>query len=746
MSRNLWNTKLFTNNEHTLAFPDSRATVLLRDDVSNRNMLKNPYNTKNEVPPVRGLRPPMITADNLGNVFARSKVGLVEGVTNINMLQNPYNTQSEPIVEPRVLTRQLINDINNKKLPKYITENKGVGELAYRLLSSMINNGVKLVTIEILRSYISGKKFSTMLDPGGHKVGRAIAYYQQLLSDAKKLLKMGQLNENIKLILDKYTKGLISVLGESVLQTVDYIKIDEAMKQLALMSGVLSRLFNQQNALEPSNLVPFETLMGLEKPIDTLIPNKDPNFFLQGQQENLPNAPQIQDPDITEIPLQAPTAEIPIQAQEGIKHPEVAHESKSNILRNALIAGGVTAAAIGTAYLYSKYINSERDRLMAGRNIADLPIANLVGANAAAPIVAAQAIAGQPPAVKADLNAGRYWDQGGNVAIDVQESNVENAMLNAVVNQASGDLDGGSAQAAALGYELDLGDLDLMDFPKQEERTYEMALEGDDLLDFLEQKYEQPKPFETHSSSSSGPSLSTTSMGSSMSAAAEESVGTVPQPRPKKPRVVKKKKDIQIEKQLMQLDPIDYFRNNYLNPKVANKAPLDMSEITKAIKPQTEENVNKFARDIFNAINEIPEWSTPGYGRKHVLEKMYNGLAGRIGAPLVGNRRGRLIHLTEKIPPSKDRIPGIRYLTPQKIIVEIEAMINKINVKKPIEGELAVQLDAEEEATKDITSRFQNLFEGDGRKRGGKKSHKTKASRKEIKNIDDEIMRILSRR
>lgn len=451
MSRNLWNTKLFTNNEHTSTFPDSRSTVLLRDDVSNRNMLKNPFNTKNEAPPIGGLRPTMITADKLGNVFARSKVGLVEGVTNINMLQNPNNNFSDPILEPRVLTMQLIKDINNKKLPKYITENKGVGELAYRLLSVMLNNGVKLMTIEMLRSYISGKKFTTLLDPGGQRVGRAIAYYEQLLSDAKKLQKLGQLDSNINLILDKYTRGLVSVFGETVLQSVNYTQIDEAMKQLALMSGVLSRLFNQQNALEPSNLVPFETLMGLDRPINSLTQHNDPNFFLKDQ---------IKNPDITEIPLQpvqenptpiptvAPTAEVPIQAQEGIKPPVLEKEAKSNIIRNALIAGGLTAAAIGIAYFYNVGIGIERAR-QAQAIVANQAFLPPPGAGGGIPVVppialagVAGAAAGLPPAVDA-------VGVGGALADGQQAANVAQAIVAQIADQVPQqvDLAGGVADA-----------------------------------------------------------------------------------------------------------------------------------------------------------------------------------------------------------------------------------------------------------------------------------------------------------
>lgn len=453
--RNLWNTKLFTNNEHTLSFPTSKATVILRDDVTNRNMLKNPYNTKNESPPIGGLRPTIIGADKLGNVFARSKVGLVEGVTNINMLQNPYNTLSDPVLEPRVITMQLIKDINNKKLPKYITENKGVGEMAYRLLSAMMNNGVKLITIEMLRSYISGKKFTTILDPGGQKVGRAIAYYEQLLSDAKKLQKLGQLDSNIKLINDKYTKGLVSVFGETILQPVEYTQINEAMKQLALMSGVLSRLFNQQNALEPSNLVPFEVLMGLEK---------NTNFFLE-KKEALPSAPRIEVPDVTEIPLEpvqehptqtpmeAPIAEVPIQAQEGLAPPVIEKEAKSNIIRNALIAGGLTAAAIGIAYFYGQRI--ENQRIVALGGPAPFPHGGpppvLAVAMPVVPAAVAGALAGaagQPPAVNA-------VGVGAAVAGAQQAVNVLNAVAGNIADQVPHqvDIDGGVAKAVMRGDE-----------------------------------------------------------------------------------------------------------------------------------------------------------------------------------------------------------------------------------------------------------------------------------------------------
>jgi len=410
MSRNKKNSSLFTDNEHQKAYPIAKATTLLRDDVTNKGLLKNPYNTKNEAVPSGGVlaRPLRITTDTFGNVFAKSDTILISGVTNINMLQNPDRNHVEIAPTQRTLSRQMVKDLNNGKLPKFITQNKGVSEISYKLIMTMPNIGAKLITIEIIRSLITNKRFNVK-DYGGQHASKAISYFEQMINDATKAHRAGMLDVIIKTIIDKYVNSIESVFGATIRQAVPDEEIATGMQNLAEISGVLIRLFNEQNRLEPTNNMTFEQIMGLPPSINSLIPNaSSPNaFFFEGRQDNQPSPPQgIHDPDV----IQDPTNDIrPDQPDSNMAHSvsgqAVQHvtqqqpinnppEGKSNILRNALIAGGITAGLAGALYLFGMSIHGAADQLfrnpagLIGRIPPRLPRPPPPGAPAPAPPVA----------------------------------------------------------------------------------------------------------------------------------------------------------------------------------------------------------------------------------------------------------------------------------------------------------------------------------------------------------------------
>ena len=129
-------------------YPNAGEIVKPVQGVTNSTLLKNPYNTINEPIAKPGQRPLRITTDNRGNVFARSETMLVPGVTNNNLLKNPYNILNEPVPEKATLSLQRIKDINNKSLPDYVTENRGINEVMLQILTMIDDKPVKLITIQ----------------------------------------------------------------------------------------------------------------------------------------------------------------------------------------------------------------------------------------------------------------------------------------------------------------------------------------------------------------------------------------------------------------------------------------------------------------------------------------------------------------------------------------------------------------------------------------------------------------------
>lgn len=326
-----------TDQEKGKKFPNAKTVTVFRDDVSNKGILKNPYNKLNDPIDQKGVRPWRITNEAMGNVFAKTATKSIPNVTNMTMLQNPYNTLSEPAPEKRILSRQLIKDINSKVYPSFITQNKGIGEIPYTILKYLRNNGVKLISLAIISSYISGKPLTSFFDKGGHYIARAISFFKQLVDDATSLHRQGMLIAKIQELLNNYTIQLQRTFGDVVLQDVAESVIQNETQKIAYMSGVVSRLFNQQNTVEPSNLVSYQELIG------TATPFNQPQYM-----DNLPNPPQeIKDHDEVPDPnIQHPHAPIVVNPQESRPQQVIIQNeqpSATRIIGQALIAGATNA-------------------------------------------------------------------------------------------------------------------------------------------------------------------------------------------------------------------------------------------------------------------------------------------------------------------------------------------------------------------------------------------------------------------
>lgn len=248
------------------SFPNAKETVIFRDDVSNRNLLKNPWRTATEAVGQAGVlnRPSRITTDNRGNVFAQSFNLLREGVSNKNLLMNPYNFMVDPDDEKRTLSRQVIMDINNGTAPKYVRENKGIDEIAFTILQLLPDNGVKLATISMLKSYITGRRLLAVLDQGGQKITRSFDVFNQLISSSKNLYKNGELGLKVPSLLLKYSESMKEIFGDAVLQDVMPQTIYAAIQDLSTVSTVLSKLFRSENMISASTNLSVDEWTAIE--------------------------------------------------------------------------------------------------------------------------------------------------------------------------------------------------------------------------------------------------------------------------------------------------------------------------------------------------------------------------------------------------------------------------------------------------------------------------------------------------
>jgi len=246
-------------------YPNAKEQVLMVPGVSNKNLLKNPYNTLNEPIAQPGQRPLRITTDNRGNVFARSETMLVPGVTNMNLLKNPFNVWSEPIPEKRVLSLQRIKDINSGILPSFVTENKGINEVMLQILMMISDKPVKLITIQLLKILIT-KNGSTYKEQNQQKILSALQFFDSVLTEGRRVFRENTLSptripEMLQPAVNVYVDQIKRVypgLKETPKTDMD---IQTGLTELGLMSNVLTRMFENNNAVDPSNTLTRDQIM-----------------------------------------------------------------------------------------------------------------------------------------------------------------------------------------------------------------------------------------------------------------------------------------------------------------------------------------------------------------------------------------------------------------------------------------------------------------------------------------------------
>jgi hypothetical protein len=247
-------------------YPNAGEIVKPVQGVTNNTLLKNPYNTINEPIAKPGQRPLRITTDNRGNVFARSETMLVPGVTNNNLLKNPYNILNDPVPEKATLSLQRIKDINSKLLPDYVTENRGINEVMLQVLTMIDDKPVKLITIQLLKILIT-KNGSVYPDQDQQKILTALQFFDTVLTAGRRVFRENVLSptkipEMLRPAVDVYVseiKKLYPKLKEVAGKTDT--EIQTGLAELGLLSNALTRMFEYNNAIDPSNTLTREQIM-----------------------------------------------------------------------------------------------------------------------------------------------------------------------------------------------------------------------------------------------------------------------------------------------------------------------------------------------------------------------------------------------------------------------------------------------------------------------------------------------------
>ena len=250
-------------------YPTATEKVYPNQNVSNNQLLKNPYNTLNEPIAKVGLRPERVTNDYWGNIYAYSSELLVPNVTNAILLKNPNNNLSEIAPEKKVLSRQQINDINNKLLPDFMLKNSGVTELAMKFLMLITDKRIKLITIGIMKLLVTKKSGHAFLERDRQKLLQALSIYDQSMTRAR------MVHQNVGNDETRLTQGLspivmlyeqqIGMLFRLLITSQDTSNMDnlisQALSELATLSNALTRMFEQNNNISSSSTLSSQQIL-----------------------------------------------------------------------------------------------------------------------------------------------------------------------------------------------------------------------------------------------------------------------------------------------------------------------------------------------------------------------------------------------------------------------------------------------------------------------------------------------------
>ena len=227
-------------------YPDARGLTKLNKYVSNRRLLKNKNNNLSEPMPQSGFRRYDKKGDEFGFITAKTKSMLVKNVSNSTLLQS-RNTASEPVPQSKTLTRDILKLMNLEAVEESAGLNKGPKSKELSLLEKMGNNMAKLVTIELIKSSVAGKKYSSYLKSGNQNQNiRAKQAYEDLITVYSKVLNSNITEEQkantTSTLINAFEQKLSEIYGIDMNQHVDPVSISQSVDELQNVSNRSSLL------------------------------------------------------------------------------------------------------------------------------------------------------------------------------------------------------------------------------------------------------------------------------------------------------------------------------------------------------------------------------------------------------------------------------------------------------------------------------------------------------------------------
>lgn len=281
--------------------------------------------------PQSGVRPKRSTNDIFGNVVARSTNLTAAKVTNATLLQTS-NTAVEPAPTPKVFTPQLIDMINSGMTPLNIFDTNKMKKVDINLLNAMKNNNAKLITMEIIRGTMQGKKYSSLVEGGGKdNNARASQAYQKLVTQYSNMVTRGFGGPSmLQGYINEFERTLKNIYGERVYENAPLDKLRVTANRLANMTGALQQLIAQSNSDGADSLASNQDIQGLMESFEPQpsapilqqpsAPPPDPFFFDPVGEEKYPLPAQVvDDPRIDKQTLNEMRTFANILTQEGIQ-------------------------------------------------------------------------------------------------------------------------------------------------------------------------------------------------------------------------------------------------------------------------------------------------------------------------------------------------------------------------------------------------------------------------------------------
>lgn len=220
-------------------YAPAKADVKINPNVSISWMLKNPFNTKLEAAPEKGVRPWRVTKSVRGDTVPAAEVKTNENVTNSSLLVNRFG-KPEAIGMTKGMTYGQVKKINKGLVPEYMKIQKGVSQMDATILAKMPDTNAKVIVAELIKARLSGKSLDMYSNIPGATAQQnlmAVNAYDDLQLKIDNVMKQGygstEQNKRLDELVDQFKQQLERIYGRAALLRAQPTTLTTVLSELS---------------------------------------------------------------------------------------------------------------------------------------------------------------------------------------------------------------------------------------------------------------------------------------------------------------------------------------------------------------------------------------------------------------------------------------------------------------------------------------------------------------------------------